>query len=394
MKRIFVILFLALLNQLLLAQQNLPVIKASSAKAYFIEDHNTIKNHWSLDPSIAIDVYKTNKVSRSKWISFHTDIDSLSVKLKSGDKYDFIVLLNGKDSCHTQIVIDQPISKYKKLKAATHDTIPFVLTAANNILFKVFLNEKDTLNLFFDTGATDIILSHETIANKTKLLAGKDKGFKTQNYVRLNALSKLQIGNTTWEGLEIYPVSLSPKGADGHFGWNLFDGRIVELDYDKKIMVIHSSLAKEFIGYTKLDIEYIKTLFCIKGKLVVKGKAYSNRFLFDSGYQRAMLLDSILMKEQNFPRDLPIIKTSNLRNSVGKIFQTKIINNEKIILGGCMAFNIPAQLLNTANPAQFKTHILGNELLKRFNTILDFQNNYVYLKPNSLTNITYVDASK
>ena len=57
-----------------------------------------------------------------------------------------------------------------------------------------------------------------------------------------------------------------------------------------------------------------------------------------------------------------------------------------------MLFNIPMQLMTTANPARFKTHILGNEVIKRFNTILDFQNNYVYLKSNNLFDLPYKDA--
>ncbi len=55
--------------------------------------------------------------------------------------------------------------------------------------------------------------------------------------------------------------------------------------------------------------------------------------------------------------------------------------------------NIPVQLISTPNPARFKIHFLGNEFLKRFNTVFDFQNDYVYLKPNSLISLPYADAS-
>lgn len=62
-------------------------------------------------------------------------------------------------------------------------------------------------------------------------------------------------------------------------------------------------------------------------------------------------------------------------------------------LGKNILMNIPVQLMTMANPAGFRTHILGNEVLKRFNTILDFQHNVVYLKPNSLTDMPYKDAN-
>ena len=58
-----------------------------------------------------------------------------------------------------------------------------------------------------------------------------------------------------------------------------------------------------------------------------------------------------------------------------------------------LAQGVLAQKLSGNNPARFKTHILGNDVLKRFNTILDFQHNYIYLRPNRLVNLPYADAS-
>jgi hypothetical protein len=63
-----------------------------------------------------------------------------------------------------------------------------------------------------------------------------------------------------------------------------------------------------------------------------------------------------------------------------------------LFLGNVCLNDVPVQLLATSNPAQFKTHILGNEVLKRFNTILDFQENKVYLKPNLLWNDPYTEG--
>lgn len=82
-----------------------------------------------------------------------------------------------------------------------------------------------------------------------------------------------------------------------------------------------------------------------------------------------------------------------MRNGQGKEIPVITVNNEALILGKYKLYNIPAQKLSSANPAQFKTHILGNEVLKRFNTIFDFQDNFIYLKPNKLTKVHYADAS-
>ena len=135
-------------------------------------------------------------------------------------------------------------------------------------------------------------------------------------------------------------------------------------------------------------------MFCINGSVKADGNKYHNRFLFDTGYQRALLLDSVLMQQQNFPKDLPVIKTTRLTNGEGRVFVTNIVNVERLDLGGAKAKDVPTQLLTTDNPARFPCHFLGNELLMRFNTILDFQENCVYLKANSRMDAEYVDAKQ
>jgi len=378
LKQVSILILLSILTHGIFSQNKLPIVKANSTKTYFTEGNSGDKNNWWLDSSVKPDIYTTNKISTSKWVAFYTDIDSLKVKLSPDDSYDFIVLLNDKDSCYTKITSAPIIKKYKRITPALHDTIPFVLTKNNNIKIEAVLNDQDTLDLYFDSGSTELVLSHEAVINKK---------------IGRAPLSALKMGSTTWNNIQVYSVSHRGQETAGSFGWDFFDGRILEIDYDKSLMIIHSSLSNISEEFTQLDIEYTHTIFCVKGSLGVNDKKYDNRFLFDTGYQRAILLDNDLRKEQNFPKDLPIIKINSLRNGVGEVFNTEIINSNSMVLGKYSLKNIPTQLLNIANPAQFKTHILGNEFLKRYNTIFDFQNNYIYMKPNGLINSPYVDAS-
>ncbi|MEZ4772020.1 MAG: clan AA aspartic protease [Bacteroidia bacterium] len=280
----------------------------------------------------------------------------------------------------------------QKTLPLANDTIPFVLTEYNNIKVRVLLNDTDSLELKFDSGATGLLLTHEAIATKTKLLESQNEKKPTQDYQKLEAQSRLQIGKLRWDHLDVYPVTLSGHGTDGRFGWDLFEGRILEINYDKNIMVVHSQLPKNAKDYTRLKIEYVETLFCVEGRLFAGKKHYKSRFLIDTGYQKALLLDSVLMAEQNFPKDLPVVKITRLRNGAGKVFETKVVNCEKLMLRQSSLKNIPTQLLNTDNPAGFKTHILGNELLKRYNAYFDFQQNHIYLRLNSLELLPYGDV--
>lgn len=271
--------------------------------------------------------------------------------------------------------------------------IPFEITDANNIIFKTVLNQEDTINLFFDTGGTDIVMRHEAIKNSTTTLINSSEAYKQEDFEALGSLNTISIGTLEFDSLTIYPVDVGPQEADGHFGWNLFEGKIIALNYDKQELTVYDHLKKVPKDYVKLPIEYTHTLFCIQANAQVNNFSSTNRYLFDTGFQRALLLDKNLNKKDNFPDTLPVIKESKLKNSKGDIFINKIVELDEICFNEICAEGIPTHLLDLPNPAQFETHILGNELLMRFNTILDFKNHFVYLKPNQLMDLPYTDAN-
>jgi hypothetical protein len=80
-----------------------------------IKDGNVLKKGiWIITPEAKPDIYVTN----NKKVTFYTDKDSITFKInpKVG-KYDFVILLNGKDSAFTQIKYQLPyIDKLKKAK--------------------------------------------------------------------------------------------------------------------------------------------------------------------------------------------------------------------------------------------------------------------------------------
>ena len=115
MKRIllFSLLFLSV-SQLSVAQNKVSVIKASSILVDIRDGDNFNKGAWKIAPAANPDIYKTS----SKSVTFYTDIDSISFEIdpKVGT-YNFVILLNNKDSARTQIQYQIPyIDKLRKAK--------------------------------------------------------------------------------------------------------------------------------------------------------------------------------------------------------------------------------------------------------------------------------------
>ena len=93
---------LLMVSQSLFAQQPLPIIKASSKKVDIRDGSLYKKASWNIVPEAKPDVYVTHKQYNK--VAFYTDIDSISFVVNPKKEYDFIILLNNKDTAYTRIV--------------------------------------------------------------------------------------------------------------------------------------------------------------------------------------------------------------------------------------------------------------------------------------------------
>ena len=128
MKRIKLGLLLLLTGmvQLSIAQTKLPVIMANSTTVDIKDGENLKKGTWRISPQINPDVYLTS----AKEVTFYTDISSMTFKInpKVG-VYNFIILLNGKDSAKTQIQYEPSrLSVLKKAAAYNYKDSRYVPT--------------------------------------------------------------------------------------------------------------------------------------------------------------------------------------------------------------------------------------------------------------------------
>lgn len=272
-------------------------------------------------------------------------------------------------------------------KLALSDTISLTINEHNTIFIKAIFNENNTLNLNFDTGTTELVLINDILQNKLKST--------TELYSKFY---NLKIGKTIYK-TKVYDAELAGHGTDGRFGWDFFKGKVVELNYDNHVMIIHSELPKYVIldsKFTILKMEFWKDLFLISSEIKQNGVTNKDLFLFDSGYQRTAMLDGDLLKQGKFPTEkMEILNKVILKGAQGNDIPVITSNLKVLKIGKYKLNNVPVQQLTTSKPLKNKNiHILGNEVLKRFNIFLDFKNNVVYLKPNHLFNDKYIDQQK
>lgn len=384
-----------LLAQSVFAQSKLPVVKATS-KSVSINDGGVFnKDTWTLSPGARPDVFTADRTRQTKWVTFYTNIDSIRVKVKPGTRFNFVILYNGKDSCYTQIASAITPESLVKSEVIQHDTIPFTLTAYSAIAIKTIINNTDTLTLDFDISSFDFHLTRDAILKKTRLLSNQPDalaGKVKANYNKLNKVFKLQMGGLILNNPEVLTTVVNSQGMDGRLGYNVFEGKQVEIDYDRNLLIVHSQLPADLKGYTKSKIGFTHSFGVVKGTFEIAEKSYTGDFSMDTGSNGALILDSAWASRQNF-KDLKLLKKSVLRDPRGTQYETRLVLAPTFKINGIAVSNVPTLILGSKNPVGFEMNYLGNDLLKRFNMILDLKNDYLYLKPNKLMNVKYRENS-
>ena len=174
---------------------------------------------------------------------------------------------------------------------------------------------------------------------------------------------------------------------------------LVELNYDDNKMIIHSKMPNQILNdksYQIFKIRYIDNKPYIESELQQNGIKSKNWSLFDLGYVRTIMLDNNLLKESHIPiSDMKVLKKVIMHDVIGNEIPVITYDLETLKIGNFRLKNVPVQVLSQSNSIRgIDTHILGNDILKRFNTVLDFQKNVIYLKPNKLYNDDFADQKK
>lgn len=269
------------------------------------------------------------------------------------------------------------------------DTLSFRLNKQSNICIKARINNSDTLTLMFHTSSTGVTITKESLKEKIMLKNKQNTNIQTwggKADAEFSEHNTLFINKLTWKDITIFVNENSGPETDGKFGYDIFTKKIVSIDYDKNLITVNENLPKNLKGYQKMNLFFSNGSMFIDGKLEIGDEVYLDKFMFHSGYGGAILLDPQIAEKYNM-KSLKTISTSELKDSYGNVFkiETKLLPKAKI--GNKTIKNVPLSF--AARSSDIPMKVFGNDLLKRFNVIFDFQKNEIYLKPNGLRKMNY-----
>lgn len=391
MSRIQIILCLLLITQIAFSQNKVPIIRANSKNVSVLDGEHYRENYWYIMPEKKPDFYEVENPKKPHKVVFYTDLDSISFDIKFDENHDFIILLNGKDSCLTRVTtIPSKVIDYRKdcnNCTTTVDTIPFSLGLDNKTYIKAKINNSSLINFQFDLGVTSCIVK-ERMADDCKIVwngiaeMGSVSGTTT---VKSSKNNQIQIGSLIWDSVGIFSTKHTNWGSKGIIGNSVLQEKIVELNYDKNIIVLHKILPVISKDYIKIEMQIRDGVPYIPVTLDngnVKAKTW---FMFDSGYDNCLLVDNKFAKTNGLYGTMKVVGHRN-NSTNGK---TEVVLVPKLFIGEYELKDVPIDLQNPNDKQPYDRVIIGNDVLKKFNAIIDYQSHFIYLNPNNLINEEY-----
>ena len=106
--------------------------------------------------------------------------------------------------------------------------------------------------------------------------------------------------------------------------------------------------------------------------------------MYHTGYAGNLILGTSFIEKNALQGKLDTIEQTSLKDSYGNVLKNIKTNIDDLTLGNANFTQLSGSVMDAK--AKISDSILGNDLLKRFNVFIDFQKDFIYLKPNKLLN--------
>lgn len=375
--------------------QKVLVLNSNTEFLTIKEGKSVYENIWNVNPEYETDVFVTNPFDKQKVVTFYSDIDSLSFKVKPNKKYNFVVLLNGKKAktqINTGLELKPTLTPklfYNKINNihSENDTIPFKLGTDNRIYIQGAINESDTINFLFDLNAGANVINEYILNSKVSVKADgnqENTGSDGVMNIKTSSNNKMSINHLVWENVPLLIIPYGQSPFDAVLSWRSFEDKILEIDYDNNILIIHDELPDLSSDYSILETKMISGIPYVKCVLSIGEKDVQGWFGFDTGGNGELLMSQKFASENQLNGLMKQIGSAKATGSSGITHDLKIVKLPKLKLGNYELYRIPLGIYDEDPEGVSDNEVLGNNILKRFNCIIDFKNNQIYMKPNKL----------
>ncbi len=321
---------------------------------------------------------------RSRQLSQYQSNDCIMKQRAGHSLFCFLLVISV--SVKAQEVIEPPAKLLTSFKFRQ-------LSGGIILLNALFANYPDTLNFILDTGSGGISLD-STTAEYFKIKPTPSDltilGIAGARKVSFIYNQRLRLPGLTVDSLNFhinnYDILTSVYGEriDGIIGYSVLNRYIFNINYDSLKISIFSPGRMKYPRGGWLYEPVLRTL-PVQSARIKDGVTTNSRFLFDIGAGLCLMLNKDFIEDSNFLDKKRTLYAKEAEGVGGKIDMHMTVIKE-IRLGPYRFRNIPVFVFDdkfnlTSYP--YLNGIIGNDLLRRFNMILNYSKREFYFMPNS-----------
>ncbi|WP_291047573.1 hypothetical protein [Empedobacter sp. UBA1574] len=261
--------------------------------------------------------------------------------------------------------------------------IPFRLTKYNNILVPVIINQKDTVQLMLHTGS-DYITIIEDSYKKMKSISISDTLNNVTSWagysdMKMSQSNVIKFGNEEFSKIPIFIDKQSGHESDGKIGLKFFEGKYLEINFDENKLYVYDKAPTKLKKYTKLNSRYSQETLYIKAFPFIDKKPIETEFMIHTSFSGALMISDDFAKENKLLEKFEIIGESKLNDAAGNVILSKKSILPNFELANQTFKNVPMSFFDSTIKIQHK-NIMGGDLIKRFNLILNPEKDILYVK--------------
>ncbi|MDH0660021.1 hypothetical protein [Empedobacter sp. GD03865] len=261
--------------------------------------------------------------------------------------------------------------------------IPFRLTKYNNILVPVIINQKDTVQLMLHTGSDYITIIDDSY-KKMKSISISDTLNNVTSWagysdMKMSQSNVIKFGNEEFSKIPIFIDKQSGHESDGKIGLKFFEGKYFEINFDENKLYVYDKAPTKLKKYTKLNSRYSQETLYIKAFPFIDKKPIETEFMIHTGFSGALMISDDFVKEYKLLEKFEIIGESKLNDAAGNVILSKKSILPNFELANQTFKNVPMSFFDSTIKIQHK-NIMGGDLIKRFNLILNPEKDILYVK--------------
>ena len=273
-------------------------------------------------------------------------------------------------------------------------TFPFRQFTGGVVLVKArFAEYPDSLNFILDTGSGGISLD-STTCERLKIKSSPSdrtiRGIAGIRTVRFVYNQKLHLPNLDVDSLNFhvndYEILTAAYGEqiDGIIGFSFLSRYIVKIDYDSSKIHVYSRGSMKYPRGGFLLRPILSTL-PIQVARIHDEREINSRFYFDTGAGLCLLLSSDFVDDSSLlsKKKKPVLTQGE---GLGGKMEMKLTTVRDFKLGPYRFKKVPTYIFDdnynvTAYP--YLGGLIGNDILRRFNIIINYDRRDIYLQPNT-----------